>query len=196
MRRVVEVAEVGRRLQHPAVRDLAALPLLPLQQLEHPVQVVVGRREVLGVDPGPVHRHVRAGLGDVREERVGEEDDLLLGLAGVHRVDREQVRHPLPRLLLTGHGLRDARVGDRPVVVELRRDLDDLPPVGAVEAVVGGEQSLHQRRTAAHHADHDDRRGHDLVGDLRVPAEPLGRPQPHPQAVHGRRPQQVRAHRR
>ena len=35
---------------------LAPLPLLPLEQLEHPAQPPVGRREVLGVDPRPVAR--------------------------------------------------------------------------------------------------------------------------------------------
>jgi hypothetical protein len=138
---VVEAAEVGGRLEHPSVGGLAALPLLPLQQLEHPVEVVIGRREVLGVDPGAVRRHVRAGLGDVGEERVGKEDDLLLGLTGVHRVDRVEVGRPLARELLAGLGLRDPRVGDGPVVAEPRRALDDLPAVRAVEPVVGRESS-------------------------------------------------------
>lgn len=82
---------------------------------------------------------MRPRLGDVGEEGVGEEDDLLLGLAGVHRVDRVELGRPLTRERLADLGLRDARVGHGPVVVEPGRDLDDLPAVGAVEPVVGGE---------------------------------------------------------
>ena len=91
---VVEIAEMGGRLQHPACGggDGAGLPLLPLQELQHSVQIPVGGSEVLGVDPRSVLRHMGAGFGHVGQERVGEEDDLLLGFPGVHRMDGEQVR--------------------------------------------------------------------------------------------------------
>ena len=55
------------------------------------------------------------------------------------------------------------------------------------------QQPLDQRGAAAHHPDHDERRRDHLVGDLGVPPEPLLRPQPHPQAVHGPGAQQVLA---
>jgi hypothetical protein len=64
---------------------------------------------------------------------------------------------------------------------------------GADEARVRGQQPLQQRGAAAHHSDDDDRRGHPLVEDLRVPADPLLCAQPHPQAVHDARPQDVHA---
>ena len=51
----VQIAQVRRRFEHPALCGLhAALPLLPLQELQHPVQVGVGGREILCVEPGPV----------------------------------------------------------------------------------------------------------------------------------------------
>ena len=97
------------------------------------MQVFVGGREVLLVEPGPVRGQVRAGLGDVGQKRVGEEDDLLLGFARVHRVDGEQVRRQfagfgLPRSLMAMRGSTPAQLVSSP-----RRDLDHLPAVGAVE---------------------------------------------------------------
>ena len=87
----VQVAEVRRRLQDERTQRLTAPPLLPLQQLQHPPQPPVGRGEVLRVDPRPVAGHVARGLGDVRQEGVGQEDDLLLGLVDVGGVDGEQL---------------------------------------------------------------------------------------------------------
>lgn len=75
----VQVAQVCRRFEHPRFCELAALAFLPLQELQHPVQIGLGRGEVLVVDPGPVHRQMCAGLRNVRQERVGEEHDLLFG---------------------------------------------------------------------------------------------------------------------
>ena len=167
---------------------------LPLQELQHPVQIGIRRREVLPVDPRPVSRHVRARLRHVRQERVGQEDDLLFGLARVHRVDGEQFRGQLARRRLALLADRDPRIlSGRPVVVELGGDLDHLPPVRAVKAVVGGEKSLQQRGSAAHHADHHDRRDDDFFGDLGMPADPLLGTQSHPQAVHETRAQDVHA---
>jgi len=136
---------------------------------------------------------VRAGLGHVGQECVGEEDDLLLGFACVHRMDGEQVRGQL-----AGHRLplladRDSRVGSvgRPLIVQLRRDLHHLPAVGAVEAVVGGQQPLEQRGAAAHHAHHDDGSDDPLGRDLGMAPDPLLSAQSHPQAVNEPRPQNV-----
>ncbi len=180
------------RLQHPSLGGAAGLPLLPLQELQHPVQVVVGRREVLPVDPGAVFGQVRTRLRHVGQERVGQEDDLLLGFARVHRMDREQLGSHLARRRLALLADDDARIlGVGPGVVELGRDLDDLPAVGAVKARVGCQKSLQQRGAAAHHPDDHDGRGDGLLRDLRMPADPLLRAQSHPQAVHDSRSQDV-----
>ena len=88
----VEVAQVRRRLENPAVAVLPPLPLLPLEELEHPPQVLVGRREVLLVEPGSIGRHVTRRLGNVGEKRIRQEHDLLVGLVGVGRVDRRTAR--------------------------------------------------------------------------------------------------------
>ena len=37
-------------------------------------------------------RKMSAGLGHMRQERVGQEDDLLFSLPRIHRVDDKQVR--------------------------------------------------------------------------------------------------------
>ena len=59
----VEVAQVRRRLEHPPLGGLTAgslpslgrpTPLLPLEELQHPMQIFIGRREVLIIDPGAV----------------------------------------------------------------------------------------------------------------------------------------------
>ena len=86
-----EVAEVRRRLEHPAVLFQAPpsplLTLLPLQELQHAVQIRVGGSEILRIEPGSVIRKVRAGFRDMRQERVGQKDDLLFGFARIHRMD-------------------------------------------------------------------------------------------------------------
>jgi hypothetical protein len=73
----------------------------------------------------------------VGEKCVGEEDDFLLGFACIHRMNREQVGCEFPRLRLAGLADRDPRILGAEFVVELRGDLDDLPPVGAVEPGIG-----------------------------------------------------------
>ncbi len=136
---------------------------------------------------------MRAGLGNVRQERVGEEDDLLLGLPGIHRVDREQFRRQFAGFGLARLADRDAGIGCAEVVVELGRDLDDLPPVRTVQPTVGREQTLQQRSSAAHHPDDDDRRLDLLVENLGVPADPLLGAKADPQAVHDAGPDDLRA---
>ena len=58
----VGVAEVVRRLQHPALGALARSPLLPLQELEELSEVAIRRALIVRVEPAPVRRHVRARL--------------------------------------------------------------------------------------------------------------------------------------
>ena len=132
----------------------------------------------------------------MRQERVGQKDDLLLGLPRIHRVDGEQIGRQFAGFRLARFADGDARIDTGEPVVQPGRDLDDLPAVGAVETRVGGQQSLQQRGSAAHHPDDDDRRGDPLVEDLRVPANPLLGAQPHPQAVHDARSQDVHPDRR
>ena len=128
----VEIAEVRGRLQHPALAHFAAPALLPLEQLEHLVQVAVGGREVLCVEPAPVARHVAGGLGHVREEGVGEQRDLFFRFERVGRVDRLERRREGAHLPVALDAVGDARIGRRPVDVRTRRGLRDLPPVRAV----------------------------------------------------------------
>ena len=193
---VIEIAEMGGRLQHPARggRNRAGLPFLPLQELQHAVQIRVGGSEVLGVDPRSVLRHMGTGFGHVRQERVGEKDDLLLGFPGVHRMDGEQVRCQLTRDRLPPLTGRDPRVlgrGRRPLAVKLGCDLHHLPAVGALKAVVGAQQALQQGGATTHHAHHDDGSQDPLLGNLRVAPDPLLGAQPHPQTVNHTGPQDV-----
>ena len=126
---------MGRRLEDERARRLAPLPLLPLEQLEHAPQPAVGGREVLGVEPGAVRRDVARRLGDVREEGVGQEDDLLLGLVHVGGVDREELGGEVAHLLLARLGVGDPRVGLRSGSQPgPRRRLADLPAVARREA--------------------------------------------------------------
>ena len=109
----------------------------------------------------------------MRQEHVGEEHDFLFGFPRVHGMNREQLRCELAGLRFAGFADRDARVDTREPVIQLGCGLDNLPPVRAVETGIGGQQSLRQRRAAAHHPDHDDRRDDRLVRDLRMPFDPL-----------------------
>ena len=65
----IQVAQVRRGLEHPAlgvpVPLRQPLAFLPLQELQHAVQVVVGGAEVLLVQPGSVVGQVCPRLGDV-----------------------------------------------------------------------------------------------------------------------------------
>ncbi len=129
----------------------------------------------------------------MRQERVGQKDDLLLGFPRVHRVDGEQIRCEFARFRFARFTDRDAGVGAGERLVEFRCDLDDLPPVGTQEARVGRQQTLHQSGSAAHHPDDDDRGGDLFVEDFRVAPDPLLCAKPHPQAVHDPGPQDVGA---
>jgi len=102
-------------------------------------QVGVGGGEVLLVEPGPVGGKVRAGFGDMRQKRVGQKDDLLLGFARIHRMDGEQVRCQFTGFRFTRFADGDAGIDTGEPVVEPGRDLDDLPAVGADETPVGGQ---------------------------------------------------------
>ena len=102
-------------------------------------------------------RKVCAGLGHMRQERVGQEDDLLFGLPRIHRVNDEQVRRQFAGLGFARFADGDARIDTGERVVQAGRGLDHLPAVGTVEPRVGGQQSLQQRGAAAHHPDNDDR---------------------------------------
>ena len=129
----------------------------------------------------------------MRQERVGQKDDLLFGLPRIHRMNGEQVGRQLAGLGFATFADGDARIDADERVVQPGRRFDDFPAVSAVEARVGGQKSLQQRGAAAHHPDHDDRRNHALLENLRVPADPLLRAQSHPQAVHDARSQDEHA---
>ena len=77
------------------------------------MQVVVGGSEVLLVEPGSVAGQVGARLGDMRQKRVGQKDDLFLGLPRVHRVDGEQVRRQFAGFRLARFADGDARIDRR-----------------------------------------------------------------------------------
>ena len=192
----VQIAQVRRGFQHPTLgRSAACLAFLPLQELQHPVQIGICGREIPAVEPGPVARHIGSGLRNVGQERVGQEHDLFLGLAGVHRVDGEQLRRQVSGDRFALLADRDARIRTAgPRVVEPGSDLDHLPAVGAVKTFVRGQKALQQGRTAAHHPGDHHGRNDDLLGDLGVSADPLLRAQPHPQAVDQTRSQDVHAH--
>jgi len=135
-----------------------------------------------------------AGFGHVGQERVGEEDDLLLGFPGVHRMDGEQVRCQFPRdglPPLTGRYPWVLDCGGRPLAVKLGGDLRDLPAVGALETVVGAQQALQQGGATAHHAHYDDGSQDLLLGNLRMAPDPLLGAQSHPQTVNQAGPQDV-----
>ena len=138
-------------------------------------------------------RKVSARFGDMRQEGVGQKDDLFLGFSRVHRVYGEEVRRQFAGFGFACLADGDARIDTAELVVESGRDLDHLPAVRADEPGIGGQQALQQRGSAAHHSDDDDRRGDPLVEDLRVAADPLLGAQPHAQAVDDARPQDVRA---
>lgn len=106
-------------------------------------------------------------------------------------MDGEQLGRQFARFRLARLADGDARIHPGELMVQPRRDLDDLPPVRADEARIGRQQALQQRGPAAHHPDDDDRRGHPLVENLRMAADPLLGAKPHPQAVHDARAQDV-----
>ena len=136
-------------------------------------------------------RKMSARLGHMRQEGVGQEDDLLFGLPRIHRVNDKQVRRQFAGLGFAHFTDRDTGIDAGELVVEPGRGLDHLPAVGTVEPGVGGQQSLQQRGAAAHHPDNDGRRGDGLLENLRVPANPFLGAQPHAQAVHDARAQDV-----
>ena len=173
------------RLQHPALAVVAALPLRPLEELQHAVEVMVGRREVLGVDPGAVPGDVAARLRNVREERIGQEHDLLVRLVGRRGVDRVQLRRERTHLGEARLRVGDARVRRVEARAGTRRGLTDLPAQGAVAVRIAGEQSLDQRGARAHHADDHDRARDALLGDLGVSIEPVDGAQPLDEACGG-----------
>ena len=130
----------------------------------------------------------------MRQERIGEEDDFLFGFTGVHGVDREQFRREFAGSRLALLADRDPRILlRRPVVVQPGCDLHHLPAVRAGNAVVGGQESLQKRGSAAHHADDHDRRLDRLGCNLGISADPLLSTEAHPQAVHEARAQNVHA---
>ncbi len=126
------------------------------------------------------------------QERIRQKDDLLFGFARIHRMDREQIRRQFAGFCFACFADGDAWVDPGELVVEPGRDLHHFPAIGAAETRVGGQQALQQSGPTAHHPDDDDRRGDPLVEDLRVAADPFLSAQPHSQAVHDARPQDVR----
>ncbi len=158
------------------------------------MQLRVGGREVLIVDPGPVSRHVAPASGtcernaSARKTISSSASRAYIGwIANSSGASSRDFASRFSLIAIRG----SSRVG--PVVVQPGRDLHHLPPVRAVEAGVGGQQSLQQRGSAAHHADHHDRRVDRSSSDLGMSADPLLSAQPHPQAVHEARAQDVHA---
>ncbi len=139
--------------------------------------------------------HVRAGLRHVGQERVGQEDDLLLGLAGVHRVDREQFRCQLARFRLAR--LADRRCGGpRAPTTGSRAGARPRRPPSRTRSESGGSAAssrcssvvpLRIMPTTTIGATIG------LLEDLGIPPDPFLGAQPHPQAVHEARAQDVRA---
>src|SRR5579863_5635932 len=74
----LDVAQVHGCLQHPVVGPLAALLLLPLQELHQLDEVAVGRPQVAAVDPAAVARHAGQRLGSRRQQRLVDEHDVLM----------------------------------------------------------------------------------------------------------------------
>ena len=140
---VVEVAEVRGRLEHP--------PLRRSRRAASSATGAAGASGAGGRTPARSRRcratrgtpaTSRAGLGHVREERVGEEDDLLLGLQRVHRVDREQVRRVLPWSAPRGPApARSAGPRAAGSQSSARRDLLDLPAVARSAAASSAASS-------------------------------------------------------
>ena len=179
----VDVAEVARRLQDPALAHVAALTLLPLEELELFLQVDVGGRPVLLRDPRAIGREIREGFGHVGEERVLEEHDLLVGGLRIPGMDRGLSRIGFQDRRDLCFRERNARIGLRPVYVEGRCGEADLPPIRGVIAGITRHDAVEHGRAGPHEA-HDHDRGAELLPqDLRMTPDPLLRPEPHLEAL-------------
>jgi hypothetical protein len=89
---VFQVPQMSRSFQDPSAAAFSALLLLPLKELEHAVEVVVGGLKILIVEPGSVVREIAGGLGDMGQKRIRKKYDLLFGLVGVGGVDGKEFR--------------------------------------------------------------------------------------------------------
>ena len=70
---LLEVAEMGRRLENPAGADLASSLFLPLEQLQHPSQIFIRRSEIGVVEPLSIARYIGRRFGPhAKETRLPE----------------------------------------------------------------------------------------------------------------------------
>ena len=180
----VEVTEMGGSLENPAGANLTSSLFLPLEQLQHPSQILICRSEIGVVEPLSIARYIGRRFGHMRKKRVCQKHDLFFSLVRIHGVDGEQFRGKGPSLLLSGFGVTDTGV----IVVWLPADswrrFTDLPAVGRVVALIGSEKTLHQGCASPHHAHHDDWWSNALFGDLWVSGEPVVGTEPGTQAVY------------
>ena len=168
----VPEAQVEGGLQDPTLRRPPGSFLLPLQELQHLLQVTVGGAQVLAREPGDIAWGVHERLGHPALEGVLAEHDLFIGSFGVPGVDRCQyrlvVQDPLHFLLRCG----DARIIVLPVFVSGKwGGPARLPPKNRVDLGVAGEQPMQPSSSGASEARHHQRFTDLLIGDFGIAIE-------------------------
>ena len=170
---VLERDRVVRALERPPPAHAAAL-----QDLEHRAVVLVGRALVDAEQPLVVAGHVGDRLVGEALEVLAHHGDALGGLVGLlvvhhldHRVDLRQHRVAGVHRVDAWAGAMVGRSGRRNAVAR-------FPHQQRAVAGILVEEPAEQRGAGAEHADHDQRSLDRLIGDVRVPRDPVDDPQP------------------
>ena len=164
---------VFRTQRSPA---LAPLPLLPLEDPEHPREKLIGGRHVRVLHPVAVARDVDARLGHVGEKGVLAEQRILVGAHRIPRMDRLHLRRGGQDLADLLAGLGDPRIVASPVGPGAGHGAPVLPPEDREMTRIDGEHAMQPRRSGAGRADDHERGIELLVLDLRMPRDQgLGR---------------------
>jgi hypothetical protein len=153
---------VRGRLQPPGPSRLA-----PLQELEHPALVGVGRREIGLVDePFRIRRHLRVRLEDLRLEIQRHQVEAFHRTVDVGRNMSPGAGHDLDlarwdaRVVAAHGGRRRARLGG-------------LPNAQIPDVRILGEQERQSGGSGAGQANSEQRRADGFLVDLGVPAVPI-----------------------
>ncbi len=172
-RQRLECDRVVRALERPASPDAAAL-----EDLQHRPVVLVRRTMIGAEEPAVVARDVRDRLPREADEVLAHDGDALGRSVGVFVVDRLHARVDHLEHVAALLGRIDAR--SRAVIGRRRRGdrVVRLPPQQRPVPEVLVEHVAEKGGAGAEHPDDDDRGVDRLVGDLRVPSQPIDDPQP------------------